>query len=106
MAPTITYCRCETPVMDVEHDAGCRRCGLPVDFSSFEARVAADHIVTLLGGHEDERVHLLLVALRADWMTPDEAASLEELASAIAWIAERELPEHRSAKRRREAVTS
>jgi hypothetical protein len=27
------YCTCETPVMDVEHDAGCRRCGLPVDFS-------------------------------------------------------------------------
>lgn len=29
----IDYCRCETPVMDVEHDAGCRRCGLPVDFA-------------------------------------------------------------------------
>lgn len=28
-----TYCTCETPLMDVEHDAGCRRCGLPVDFS-------------------------------------------------------------------------
>lgn len=27
------YCACETPVMDVEHDAGCRRCGRPVDFS-------------------------------------------------------------------------
>ena len=27
------YCTCETPVMDVEHDAGCRRCGLPVDFT-------------------------------------------------------------------------
>lgn len=29
----MTYCKCETPVMDVEADAGCRRCGLPVDFS-------------------------------------------------------------------------
>jgi len=27
------YCQCESPIMDVEHDAGCRRCGLPVDFS-------------------------------------------------------------------------
>jgi hypothetical protein len=33
-APSATpYCECETPVMDVEHDAGCRRCGRPVDFS-------------------------------------------------------------------------
>jgi len=29
----MTYCTCESPIMDVEHDAGCRRCGLPVDFS-------------------------------------------------------------------------
>jgi len=28
-----TYCTCDSPVMDVEHDAGCRRCGRPVDFS-------------------------------------------------------------------------
>lgn len=27
------YCQCETPVMDIDHDAGCRRCGLPVDFT-------------------------------------------------------------------------
>lgn len=27
------YCECETPVVDVDHDAGCRRCGLPVNFS-------------------------------------------------------------------------
>jgi len=27
------YCECEAPVMDVEHDAGCRRCGRPVDFA-------------------------------------------------------------------------
>lgn len=26
------YCKCDDPVMDVEHDAGCRRCGNPVDF--------------------------------------------------------------------------
>lgn len=27
------YCTCGEPVIDVEHDAGCRRCGRPVDFS-------------------------------------------------------------------------
>ena len=27
------YCECASPIMDVEHDAGCRRCGRPVDFS-------------------------------------------------------------------------
>jgi hypothetical protein len=27
------YCTCESPVIDIEHDVGCRRCGLPVDFS-------------------------------------------------------------------------
>lgn len=27
------YCRCERPLVDVDHDAGCRRCGLPVNFS-------------------------------------------------------------------------
>jgi hypothetical protein len=26
------YCACDEPLIDVEHDAGCRRCGLPVDF--------------------------------------------------------------------------
>lgn len=30
---TLSYCTCETPIMDVEHDAGCRRCGRPVDFT-------------------------------------------------------------------------
>ena len=29
----ILYCECSAPVMDVEHDEGCRRCGRPVDFS-------------------------------------------------------------------------
>lgn len=32
------YCSCESPVMDPEHDAGCRRCGLPVDFSPARGR--------------------------------------------------------------------
>lgn len=32
-APLFTYCGCDAPVMDPAHDAGCRRCGLPVDFS-------------------------------------------------------------------------
>jgi len=29
----IAYCQCETPIMDPEYDAGCRRCGRPVDFT-------------------------------------------------------------------------
>jgi len=32
----MTYCTCESPIMDVEHDAGCRRCGFPVDFNPTE----------------------------------------------------------------------
>ncbi len=27
------YCECESPMMDVAHDAGCRRCGRPVSFA-------------------------------------------------------------------------
>jgi hypothetical protein len=30
--PTI-YCQCQDPLIDYEHDAGCRRCGQPVDFT-------------------------------------------------------------------------
>jgi hypothetical protein len=33
------YCTCEQPVMEVEHDTGCRRCGLPVDFTPRGARL-------------------------------------------------------------------
>jgi hypothetical protein len=33
MTARLGYCDCETPVMDIDHDAGCRRCGLPVDFT-------------------------------------------------------------------------
>lgn len=36
------YCQCETPVMDVEHDAGCRRCGRPVDFTPKEPDETGD----------------------------------------------------------------
>lgn len=39
------YCKCDDPVMDVEHDAGCRRCGNPVDFgpvAELERHLAAD----------------------------------------------------------------
>jgi len=37
---TTTYCECDAPVMDVEHDAGCRRCGRPVNFNATEVPVA------------------------------------------------------------------
>ena len=30
----LTYCTCESPYgFDPEHDAGCRRCGRPIDFT-------------------------------------------------------------------------
>jgi hypothetical protein len=31
---TDAYCRCDPPVIDVDHDAACRRCGLPVQYAS------------------------------------------------------------------------
>lgn len=31
---TTVYCACETSLLDPEHDAACRRCGMPVDFST------------------------------------------------------------------------
>jgi len=37
------YCKYETPVMDIEHDAGCRRCGLPVDFSPLPFEVVCEN---------------------------------------------------------------
>src|SRR5689334_22964335 len=34
--PTVkpTYCKCERPIIDVEHDAACRRCGQLVNFDA------------------------------------------------------------------------
>jgi glutamine synthetase type III len=29
----MVYCECETPIFDAAHDAGCRRCGNPVNFT-------------------------------------------------------------------------
>jgi hypothetical protein len=43
------YCTCENPLMDVEHDAGCRRCGLPVDFSP----TLCEHGVSFAPGEPD-----------------------------------------------------
>jgi hypothetical protein len=33
MTTKALFCTCEVPSFDCEHDAGCRRCGLPVDFT-------------------------------------------------------------------------
>jgi hypothetical protein len=35
----LLFCQCETHVIDVEHDEGCRRCGRPVDFTPRMYRV-------------------------------------------------------------------
>jgi len=61
----------------------------------FAARVAADQVVSLLGGPSAPAVATLLCALRAGWLTRTEAAELAELAAAVAWLCELELPRHR-----------
>ncbi|HZR80400.1 MAG TPA: hypothetical protein VFD92_04810 [Candidatus Binatia bacterium] len=42
------YCECETPLIDVDHDAGCRRCGCPVLFGATagERRPPGDAMTT------------------------------------------------------------
>ena len=48
---TPLYCECESPVFDCDHDAGCRRCGQPIDFTPNgdhvlivgEATISIDH---------------------------------------------------------------
>lgn len=53
------YCVCGEPVMDVEYDAGCRRCGRPVDFTPLGPPPAPfacspDESAGLRGLHEAE----------------------------------------------------
>jgi hypothetical protein len=62
------HCRCESPIMDVEHDAGCRRCGDPVDFSGHppvDARVRLRHDV-------DRYPHFLARAGATGTVTTDD----------------------------------
>jgi len=66
------YCACEAPAIDVEHDAGCRRCGRPVDFSPQRAAALEAIAVGLRSVPVDEP---------ADWEDPDyDAAQRPELA--------------------------
>ena len=44
MTTMTLYCECQTPIMDVEHDAGCRRCSRPVDFSPIAPNLSPDAI--------------------------------------------------------------
>ena len=64
MTTATLYCECETPVMDVEHDAGCRRCGRPVDFSP---RKAGDRHCMSCGHDFDEPTE---DALDYEWADP------------------------------------
>ncbi len=41
------YCLCEAPAIEVEHDAGCRRCGLPVNFAPPAPNLTPDQIAEL-----------------------------------------------------------
>jgi hypothetical protein len=61
----------------------------------FDPRVvAADYVLAALRDPEDRR--LLLLCLRAGWLTPAEAKRLEPLADAIAYMAGLPLPKHRA----------
>ncbi len=64
----------------------------------FRERVVGDEVVALLGGHRSPTVALLLQALRAEWLTPDEADLLAPLARGVAWIAWLPMPPHRSSR--------
>lgn len=57
--------------------------------------VAAGAVLAALGGPGDPRASLFLVALRAGWLTREEATSLLPLASSFAEFADLELPPHR-----------
>lgn len=62
-----TLCSCESPVIDVEHDAGCRRCGRPVNFSPAlqpgdeVAFYGEPTVATVLAVLDDERIYVELI---------------------------------------------
>lgn len=58
------------------------------------AVIAADYTIAALGR---DGARLALIALRADWLTPDEAARLEPFATGIAQLLGEQLPAHREA---------
>jgi hypothetical protein len=61
------------------------------------AMVAADYIIEALGG-APHPVRVLLLALRAEWLSPTEAAWLEPLAACVAYLAGETMPEHRKVR--------
>lgn len=58
------------------------------------AVIAADYVVAALGR---DGARLAVAALRAGWLTPEEAAVLEPLAAGIAFMLGEPLPKHRHA---------
>lgn len=73
---TAGYCYCETPLMDVEHDAGCRRCGLPVNFSPTQC----EHGVSFAPGRPDAEGRSEFCGEcfpRAELLTPPDPVQLQ-----------------------------
>lgn len=58
------------------------------------AVTAADYLLAAVG---QEAAKVALVALRADWLTPDEAWDLEPVAVGLAYLLGMECPKHRGA---------
>jgi hypothetical protein len=57
---TTTYCGCESPIIDIDHDEGCRRCGLPVNFSpTLKQRVAELNLEVQLTGRDGKAFAIL-----------------------------------------------
>ena len=64
------YCVCGEPVMNPAVDAGCRRCGRPVDFTPHPPFTAG------VGDGPESRAAPVVPGLIA--CNPDESAGLEE----------------------------
>lgn len=56
------------------------------------AVLAAKHILGALG---PEGAELVLVAIRANWLTPAEVERMEPLAAGLAYLLEQDVPTHR-----------
>jgi hypothetical protein len=84
----MTYCECEFPVIDVEHDAGCRRCGAPVDFSPSEPDAGQSVRVEVLEARRQERLDRLAGnAAPATWGSGEAGAVELRLVAAAALVA-------------------
>jgi hypothetical protein len=55
------------------------------------AVIAADHLLAAVGR---KNAYLLMHALRADWMIPEEAEKFEAVVAGLAYLAGEDAPKH------------